>query len=94
MLSEQSLQFVDRDQPRSPWHLDSLDQRQDAPVERRAANAERRGRLRAGVGEALDTRRLSNHFSRRCRRIAGRVAADLLASASQAAARRVQRTQR
>lgn len=81
-----SLELVDGDESRSPWHLDRLDQRQDATVERRAADSQSLGRLRPRVGEPLDTRRLSNDFDRGRGRIGSRVSSRLLASASQAAA--------
>ena len=69
-LGEQSLELVDRDQLGSPWHLDRLDVGQDAPVEGRAAETERLGRLAAGVGEPLDERRLaSDHALRRPARL-------------------------
>jgi hypothetical protein len=59
-------QLVDGNQPGAPRHLDRLDDRQDAPVERRAADAENLGRLRPRVGEPLDARRLANDHRRRC----------------------------
>lgn len=86
-FGDQPFELVDRDESRSPGHLDSLDQRQDAAVERRAAHSERSGRLCARVGEPLDTRCLSNDFDR-CRGWIGScVSARFLASASQATAR-------
>jgi hypothetical protein len=84
---DESLELIDGDESRSPRHLDRLDQRQDSVVERRAAHSQRRGRLRAGVGEALYTRRLSNDFYGCSCRIGSRVAPGFLASTSQAAAR-------
>lgn len=86
-FGDQSLEFVNGDELRAPWHLDGLDQRKDAAVERRPAHAERRGRLRARVSESPDTRRFSNDLSRRRGRSGTRVSSSLLASASQAAAR-------
>jgi len=59
-LADESLELIDRDELRSPRHLDGLDVREDAPVEGRATDAERIGRLRAGVGEPLDARRLAH----------------------------------
>lgn len=61
-LGEQSLELVDGDESRSPRHLDRFDQWEHAAVEGGAAHAERCGRLRARVGESLDTRRFSNDF--------------------------------
>jgi hypothetical protein len=46
-LFEHPLELVDGDQLRAPRHLDRLDERQDASDERRAADAERLGGLRA-----------------------------------------------
>jgi hypothetical protein len=87
LLGDQSLELVDGDESRSPRHLDRLDQRQDASVERRAADSDGRGRLRARVGESLDMRLLANDLDW-CRGWLGRfVPASLVTSASQAAAR-------
>jgi len=43
-----------------PRHRDGFDQRQYAPVERRAADAERICRVRSRVGQTFDTRRLAD----------------------------------
>jgi hypothetical protein len=59
-LRQDPLELVDGNEPRPPRHFDRLDQRQDAAVEGRAADAERLRSLRARVGEPLNTRRFSN----------------------------------
>jgi hypothetical protein len=59
-LFDEPLELVDWDKPRSPGHLDGLEQRQHPPVEGGAAHPERLGRLRPRAGEALDIRRLTN----------------------------------
>jgi len=67
-LSSDTLELVDRDQPRAPWHLDRLEERQHAAGERRAADAEGLGRLRARVGESLDALCLADDSRRPGRR--------------------------
>jgi len=52
-LSKQTLELVDRDQARTPRHLERLHTRQNATDEGRAAHPERRRRLAAGVGESF-----------------------------------------
>lgn len=64
-FGDQSLELVDGDEPRSPRHLNRLDKRQDSPVEGRAADPERRGRLCAGVREPLDAGCLANDLDGR-----------------------------
>lgn len=64
-FGDQSLELVDGDELRSPRHLNRLDKRQDSPVERRAADPERRGRLCAGVCEPLDVGCLANDLDAR-----------------------------
>ena len=54
-----AFEFVDRDELRTPPHLDGLEIRHQA-AEGRAADAKRLGSLCAGVGEALDPHRLAN----------------------------------
>ena len=86
-FGEQSLELVDGDEPRAPRHFNRLDQRQDAMVECRTADAERLGSLRAVVGEPLDALRLSDDLAR-CRGRIGRcVPARFLTPTSQATAR-------
>jgi hypothetical protein len=53
-LSDQSLEFVCWNQPRAPWHVDGLDERQHSRGEGRATDAERLGGLCARVREPLD----------------------------------------
>jgi hypothetical protein len=82
-----SLELVDGDESRSPWHLDRLDQRQDATVERRAAHAERRGCLCARVRESFDADRFAGNLGPLRGGAGRRVPSVPLASASRAAAR-------
>jgi hypothetical protein len=88
VLGKHTLELVDGNQLRAPRHLDRLDQREDATVEGRPADAESCGCLRTRIGEPLDSRRLSNDFGRPPNGpIGGRVSLRFLASASQTAAR-------
>jgi hypothetical protein len=56
MFGEESFEFVDRDQPCAPGHLDRFYLGEDAPEKGRAADAEGFGGLAARVGEPLDVR--------------------------------------
>ena len=82
VLDKHALELVDGNQLSAPRHLDRLDQPENATVEGRAADAERRGCLGAGVGEPLDSRRFSRDYGRRRGPIGIRVSLRLLASAS------------
>lgn len=53
-LGEVAREFADRNQPRAPVGLDGCDRRNDAPVERRQADAEHLRCLLSRVGELLD----------------------------------------
>ena len=86
LLGDKALELVDGDELRAPRHLDRLDQRQDAAVERGAADAESRGRLGARVGKSFDTCRLSNDFDWCRGRLGSFVPSSLLIPASEAAA--------
>jgi len=63
-LGSEALEFVDRDKARAPTHHQRLDEREDPPVERRRADAQRLGRLASGVREPYDTRRLTDDYPR------------------------------
>lgn len=87
-FGDQSLELVHRNQAGSPGHLDRLDQREDAAVERRAADAEGLGRLCAGVREPLDAGCLANDLYGRGRGFERRrVSLSLRTLASDTAAR-------
>lgn len=82
LFFHQPPQLVDRNQLGAPRQLNRLDERQDAPVEGRAADPECRGSLRARVGKALDTGRLSNDLDGSFG-LRGSVSLSLLAPTSQ-----------
>ena len=63
-LLDQALELIDRNQPRSPGHLDRLDMRQHTTDEGRAAHAESRRGLRACVCKSLDTLNLTDDLTR------------------------------
>ena len=86
LFCEQPLQLVDGNQPRASGHLERLDQRQYAPVEGGATDAECRGCLGAGVGESLKACCFADDRQRRGRpdrRRRSRVSLRLLAPAPQ-----------
>lgn len=53
-LVHKPLELVDRNEPRAPWHINRLDERQDPPAEGGRAHPERCGCLRPRVDESLD----------------------------------------
>lgn len=87
MLGKHTLELVDGNQLRAPRHIERLDQREEAPVEGRSADAECRGRLRPRVREPLDARRFANDFGWPSGRMSSGVSLRLLTSACQTAAR-------
>jgi hypothetical protein len=68
-------------------HLDRFDEGQHAPVEGRATDAERVGRLRAGIGEPLDARRLADDHERRRGHGRRRVSLHILGATAKTSAR-------
>jgi hypothetical protein len=62
MFGDESFEFVGRNQSCAPGHLDRLHVWQDAPEKGGTTDAERFGGLAAGVGEPLNTRRLSDDW--------------------------------
>jgi hypothetical protein len=79
-LCDKALELIDRNQPRSPGHLDRLDVWQHAADERRTTDAERLGGLGARVRETLDVVRLADYLAWRAWELR-RVATFLRASA-------------
>jgi len=61
-FDDKPLELVDRDEVRAPIHLQSLDERENAAVERRGTDAECLGRLGSRVGEPLDVSRLADDY--------------------------------
>jgi len=61
--SQVALELIDRDEPLAPIHLERLDEREDPPVERRGADAERLGGLASGVRQPYDPRRLADDYA-------------------------------
>jgi hypothetical protein len=72
LLCEEPLQLVDRNQPRTPGHLERLDQGQYAPVEGGAADPKCLGCLCSGVGKSLNACCLADDRWRRGRPELGR----------------------
>jgi hypothetical protein len=70
--SRPALELVNRHEPSSPRHIDSLEQRERAPVEGRAAEAERLRGLSARVREPLDSLRLAHNDRLRTGSLRGR----------------------
>ena len=59
-LFDEPLELVDRNEPRTPGHVDGLEQRQHPAVEGGAAHPERLGGLRPRVGQSVDVRCVTN----------------------------------
>jgi hypothetical protein len=81
---QEALELVDGDETCAPVHLHGLDEGEDAPVEGRAADAERFGRPRLGVGEPLHLGHLADdHASVACAARRRRVAVRVLPAAAE-----------